>query len=142
MPGLAGVELFKATFTAFEYAFHTHDTVALGQMERGTQQFGHGGRLHRAEAGSIACFRFDVVTLACSLSRPDALPFSATSSNLWNSVPYVPLTLHRLGLRHRDRGRVVEEQEIEMDRPKLVRDDVHEFVVDSDVLPTVTMSAL
>ena len=53
VPGLSGVELFKATFTAFEYGLHTHDTVALGLIERGTQRFRHGGRIHTAEAGSI-----------------------------------------------------------------------------------------
>ena len=52
-PALDGVEAFKACFTRFSYARHTHDSYALGTVDRGAMSFWHGGARHTAARGTI-----------------------------------------------------------------------------------------
>lgn len=51
--GLAGVDLFKASFKRFAYGRHMHASYALGLIETGAQTFHHGGIRHLAPAGTI-----------------------------------------------------------------------------------------
>jgi AraC-like DNA-binding protein len=48
-----GVEAFKASFTRFSYARHTHDGYALGATDRGAMHFWHGGTQHAASDGEV-----------------------------------------------------------------------------------------
>jgi AraC-like DNA-binding protein len=52
-PALDGVEAFKACFTRFSYARHTHDSYALGTVDRGAMCFWHGGAQHTAARGAV-----------------------------------------------------------------------------------------
>lgn len=51
--GLAGIDLFKASFKRFTYGRHMHASYALGLIETGAQTFHHGGIRHLAPAGTI-----------------------------------------------------------------------------------------
>lgn len=53
VPGLVGVDLFKASFKRFAYGRHTHASYALGLIETGAQTFRHGSARHLAPSGTI-----------------------------------------------------------------------------------------
>lgn len=53
VPSLEGVEAFKARFTRFSYARHTHDGYALGTVYDGAMRFWHGNANHLAAAGAV-----------------------------------------------------------------------------------------
>lgn len=52
-PALCGVEAFKACFTRFSYARHTHDSYAIGTVDQGAMGFWHGGAQHAAARGAV-----------------------------------------------------------------------------------------
>ena len=61
-PGqLDGVSLMRAEFQRFVFARHSHDTFALGVIEKGAQRFRHGGATHTAPTGAIITVNPDEV---------------------------------------------------------------------------------
>lgn len=52
-PSINGVELLRASFTRFSYARHTHDTFALGAVDRGVMQFWHSRAMRVAPTTSV-----------------------------------------------------------------------------------------
>jgi AraC-like DNA-binding protein len=48
-----GVEAFKASFTRFAYARHSHDSYAFGTIDDGAMHFSHRGVAHVVAAGGI-----------------------------------------------------------------------------------------
>jgi len=53
VPSVEGVEAFKACFTSFSYARHSHESYAFGTIDEGTMRFWHGGDMHGAACGEI-----------------------------------------------------------------------------------------
>lgn len=53
VPALQGVDAFKACFSRFAYARHSHDSFALGTIEEGAMHFWHGGAGHTAGGGAV-----------------------------------------------------------------------------------------
>ena len=53
VPLVEGIEAFKAHFTHFSYARHSHDSYALGTIDEGAMRFWHAGTEYIAANGTV-----------------------------------------------------------------------------------------
>jgi AraC-like DNA-binding protein len=66
IPLVEGVEAFRAHFTHFFYARHSHDSYAVGTIDAGAMRFWHGGAVHIATAGTVIAINPSEVHDECS----------------------------------------------------------------------------
>ncbi|MDP9898840.1 AraC family transcriptional regulator [Variovorax ginsengisoli] len=61
VPGLAGVELYRAHITQRAFEPHTHQAYGLGMIEAGVERFRYGGTDHLAAPQSIVTMHPDML---------------------------------------------------------------------------------
>jgi AraC-like DNA-binding protein len=100
-PQFADLELLHARFITHSFCRHTHNTYAIGVIQRGAEEFTYRGSTHVAEAGSIALINPGEPHDGHAASEggwmyrmlyPDVSILQQAMADLWRSpnIPYFP----------------------------------------------------
>jgi len=59
LPGILGVELYRAHITRYAFEPHTHEAFGIGTIDRGAERFRYRGELHLAPVDSLVLMNPD-----------------------------------------------------------------------------------